>query len=390
MPIEISTHSEISSIPQAAWDGCACPDSDECRPVDPFTSYRFLLALEESGSVSADCGWIPNHLVARQDERIIAVMPLYLKLHSHGEFVFDFAWADAFNRAGGSYYPKLQSAVPFTPVTGRRFLCRPGFEMQGTHALARACVKIARRFGVSSVHVTYCTAAEAERLKTSGFLRRIGEQFHWYNAEYTCFDDFLRDLTSAKRKTIRSERRRALEFGGSVELLTGSDIQPEHWDSIWLFYQDTGSRKWGVPYLTRKFFDLIHCTMRDDILLVMCKHDGRYIAGSLHLVGRDTLFGRYWGCIEDHRFLHFELCYYQAIDFAIRERIGKVEAGAQGQHKLLRGYRPEQVHSMHWIAHPQFRSAVRHFLDEERQEVRRDMEILSGMGPFRNREHDAR
>jgi predicted N-acyltransferase len=310
-------------------------------------------------------------------------MPLYAKSHSQGEYIFDWNWADAFERAGGRYYPKLQAAVPFTPVTGRRFLTKPGWEGPGRAALIRAMVQIAADNRLSSAHVTFCTAEEAEAGAAQGFLRRKSQQFHWQNDGYADFDGFLAALASRKRKAIRKERATAAAFGGSIRRLTGDALLPGHWDAFWAFYQDTGSRKWGRPYLTRAFFDEIQAAMRDDVLLVLAERGGRPVAGALNFIGRDALFGRYWGAVEDHPFLHFECCYYQAVDFAIARGLARVEAGAQGEHKLARGYLPVETHSLHWIADASFRAAVARFLDAEAQAVGQEIEVLTDYGPFR-------
>ena len=384
--IEVTAASAVAALPAAEWDACACPETaDGGRPADPFTTHRFLAALEASGSVGPCTGWTPRPLVARSGGRVIAVAPMYVKSHSQGEYIFDHAWADAWERAGGRYYPKLQIAVPFTPVTGRRLMARPGWETAGA-ALLQAAVTLAESNRLSSVHVTFCTAAEAETHAASGsgsFLHRLTQQFHWENRGYASFDAFLAGLSSRKRKAIRKERERAAGFGGTIRRLTGDDIRPEHWDAFWTFYQDTGSRKWGRPYLTRAFFDRLHATMRDDILLVLAERGGRPVAGALNFLGRDTLYGRYWGATEDHPCLHFECCYYQAIDHAIATGLARVEAGAQGEHKLARGYLPAEIHSLHWIANPGFRTAVARYLDHERRAVGEEIEVLTSYGPFR-------
>ncbi len=328
-------------------------------------------------------GWDPLHVALYRDEAIAAVMPLYAKHHSQGEYVFDHGWADAFERAGGNYYPKLQAAVPFTPATGRRFLTRHNGDEDAMKALAAAAIEILSNNSLSSLHITFCTDTEAHAGSEFGFLHRTGEQFHWQNHGYSSFDEFLGELSSRKRKNIRQERSRANSFGGTIRMLTGPDICDEHWDAFWEFYQDTGARKWGRPYLTRRFFDEIHDSMRDDILLVMCERNGRQIAGALNFIGRDTLFGRYWGCLEHHSCLHFEVCYYRAIEFAIENSLRTVEAGAQGPHKLARGYMPVQINSLHWIAHPGFRRAVLEYLQVENREIDRVMELLSERSPFR-------
>ena len=382
--VEITLYSDISEISEKDWNACACPEiGDGERAFDPFTTHRFLAALEASGSVGPGTGWDARHLVARMGDRVIGVAPLYVKSHSQGEYVFDHGWADAFERAGGRYYPKLQCAVPFTPVAGRRLLVLPGLEEAGGRALLAGMAQIAEGAGVSSVHMTFCTEDEAELAAEAGWLPRPGQQFHWFNEDYESFDQFLGELSSRKRKTLRKERQRAQAFGGEIVQLTGDDIRPEHWDAFWQFYQDTGARKWGRPYLSRAFFDLLH-EMRDDVLLVLAMNGDRPIAGALNLIGRDALFGRYWGCIEDHPFLHFELCYHQAVDYAIAHKLSRVEAGAQGEHKLARGYLPVATHSAHWIGHEGLRGAVAEYLEAERAAVDEDIEILTEMGPFRS------
>ena len=387
--IAITILSSIDQIEPRDWDACACPETaDGGRPHDPFTTYRFLSALEKSGSVGAGSGWDPRYLVAEMDGTPIAVAPMYGKSHSQGEYIFDHNWAHAFERAGGRYYPKLQIAVPFTPATGRRFLTRPGFEAVGMSALLQGAVQVASENRLSSLHATFCTEAEAIAGAEMGLMRRTTQQFHWVNDNYVDFDTFLDSLSSRKRKNIRKERARAQEFGGTIHMLTGDAIQPEHWNAFWVFYQDTGARKWGTPYLTRRFFDIAQDTLRDDMALVMAERDGRYVAGALNFIGREALYGRYWGCVEDHPYLHFELCYYQAIDLAIRMGLQTVEAGAQGEHKLARGYLPVPTHSLHWIADQGFAEAVDRYLQAERAAVDDEIEILTAYGPFRkdNRE----
>lgn len=377
--IEITTHHSIAEIGQPDWDSCAAPG-----PIDdPFTTYRFLHALEASGSVGPGTGWEPHYLCARSGGALIACAPLYAKSHSQGEYIFDHGWAEALERAGGRYYPKLQIAAPFTPATGRRFLARPGHEEIGQAALTQGAIQIAERHGLSSLHITFCTAEEAARADPA-LLRRITQQFHWFNKGYADFDAFLADLSSRKRKAIRKERARAQGFGGEIVLLTGDQIQPAHWDAFWRFYQDTGARKWGTPYLTRAFFDEIGATMRDDILLALALREGQPIAGALNFIGRHRLFGRYWGAIEDHPCLHFELCYYQAIEWAIAAGLEAVEAGAQGEHKLARGYLPREVHSLHWLREPGFHDAVAAYLEAERAAMGEEIDILTAYGPFRS------
>ncbi|MDF0596037.1 GNAT family N-acetyltransferase [Psychromarinibacter halotolerans] len=387
--IDIDLHGSLAEIPAEDWDACACPEAaDGGRPDDPFTTHRFLLALERSGSVGPGTGWQPRHVTAKMDGETIACAPMYAKGHSQGEYIFDHSWAHAYENAGGRYYPKLQIAVPFTPATGRRLLTRPGLEEMGQSALIQGAVQLASENRLSSVHVTFCTEAEAKAGDEMGLMHRLSDQFHWLNHDYADFDAFLADLSSRKRKNIRKERQQAQNFGGEIIALTGDAIEPEHWDAFWRFYQDTGSRKWGSPYLTRDFFHEAQETLRDDILLVLAVREGRYVAGALNFIGRKTLYGRYWGCTEHHPCLHFELCYYQAIDYAIANGLSRVEAGAQGEHKLARGYLPTQCHSLHWIADEGFRRAVAEYLDAERAAVDNEIEVLTSYGPFRqeNRE----
>ncbi|MGH1423362.1 MAG: GNAT family N-acetyltransferase [Pseudooceanicola sp.] len=382
--IEIHVLPGLSDVSEADWDACACPETaDGGRPVDPFTTYRFLKALEDSGSVGGGTGWDPRHLAAYRGSDLIGVAPLYVKSHSQGEYIFDFSWAHAFENAGGQYYPKLQIAVPFTPASGRRFLTRPGEEVAGVNALVQGAVKLASDNQLSSLHITFCTEAEALAGTAMGLMHRVSQQFHWLNDGYADFDGFLASLSSRKRKTIRKERARANDFGGTIHMLSGDQIEPHHWDAFWDFYQDTGSRKWGTPYLTRHFFDIAHETLRDDILLAMCHRDGQDVAGALNFIGRETLFGRYWGALEHHDCLHFEACYYRAIDYAIAHGMARVEAGAQGEHKLARGYLPTQTHSLHWVSEPGFARAVETFLDQERRAIEQDIEVLTAYGPFR-------
>jgi len=380
--IEIFLSPSIDDFDVAGWDACArAPEAG--RAPDPFTTHRFLKALEDSGSVGGRSGWMPRYIGARQNGTLIAVAPGYLKSHSQGEYVFDFAWAEAYENAGGHYYPKLQIAVPFTPVTGRRLMARAGFDAIGQAALIEGAVSVASQNGLSSVHITFCTDTETDTGQQTGLLSRIGQQFHWINRGYASFDGFLNDLSSRKRKNIRKERETAQGFGGEIVRLTGEAIQPAHWDAFWDFYQDTGDRKWGTPYLTRAFFDHVHDTMRDDILLVFALRDGIPVAGALNFIGQETLFGRYWGCTEHHPCLHFELCYYQAIDYAIEHGLSRVEAGAQGEHKLARGYMPSPTHSLHWIADAGFRRAVAEYLNAERAAVGHEVDVLTAYGPFK-------
>ena len=382
--VEITALASIDEIDAPAWDRCADPGgAPGLRPENPFLTHRFLKALEDSRSVGRGSGWAPRHLVARLGGRVIGVMPLYVKGHSQGEYVFDHSWAHAYERAGGAYYPKLQSAVPFTPATGRRFLVAPGeSEPAVISALVQGAVQLAANNGVSSFHVTFCTEAEWRAGAEMGLLQRTGEQFHWRNDDYADFDAFLAALSSRKRKQIRRERR---EANAEVEIhaLTGDALEPQHWDAFWRFYQDTGSRKWGSPYLTRDFFNRVQESLRDDALLILAERNGRWIAGALNFIGRESLYGRYWGCLEHHPCLHFEACYYQAIDWAIRHGLKTVEAGAQGEHKLARGYLPVATYSLHWIADPNFRRAVAEYLEAEREAVGDEIAWLSERSPFR-------
>lgn len=383
--ITITTHESLATIAQEDWDACACPEAlDGGPPEDPFTTYRFLKALEDSGSVGAGTGWQPLYLTAELDGQVIACAPLYGKNQSQGEYIFDHNWAQAFERAGGQYYPKLQMAVPFTPVTGRRLLTRPGFEQDGRAALLQGALQLAERNQLSSLHITFCTTEERDAGEQMGLMPRSTQQFHWLNAGYNNFDAFLAALSSRKRKTIRKERRVAQAFGGEIIALSGDQIEPHHWDAIWQFYQDTGARKWGTPYLTRAFFDMAHEMLRNDILLIMAIRDGRPVAGAMNVIGRSALFGRYWGCVEDHPCLHFELCYYRAIDYAIAHGLARVEAGAQGEHKLARGYLPLPTHSLHWVRDAGFARAIADYLEAERDAVDQDIEILTSYGPFKS------
>lgn len=386
--VEISVVGAITDIGQQDWDACACPEQVDGRAIDPFTTFRFLKALEDSGSVGQGTGWVPQYLVARREGELIAVMPSYAKGHSQGEYIFDHNWAHAFENAGGRYYPKLQVAAPFTPVTGRRFLTKPEFEKMGRAALVQGLQAVVDQQGWSSAHITFCTQDEFEAAPELGMLQRVGQQFHWENHDYQSFDQFLGELASRKRKNLRKERAGAAAFGGTFHQFTGDEIQPEHWDAFWQFYNDTGARKWGTPYLTRAFFECAHQSLRDDIVLFMCRRDDRWVAGALNFWGRDTLFGRYWGCIEDHPFLHFEVCYYQAIDFAIAHQMSRVEAGAQGEHKLARGYLPTETYSLHWFANAGFSEAVQSYLNAERDAVDHDIEVLTSYGPFRKTQEE--
>lgn len=376
MSLQADLLNGMSEISAQDWDALACPEG---RAIDPFTTHRFLAALDASGSTGKGTGWQTRPLVLR-DGAAVAALPLYVKSHSQGEYIFDHGWAQALERAGGSYYPKLQVAVPFTPATGKRFLGDPKWR----EALLETAISIADQNGLSSLHFTFCTEEEAEALAGKhGLLHRITQQFHWENNSYADFDGFLAALSSRKRKMIRKERETARASGLTIRSLTGAQIESQHWDAFWQFYQDTGARKWGTPYLTRSFFDEVQRTMRDDVLLVLAFDGETPVAGALNFIGRETLFGRYWGCTQEHPCLHFELCYYQAIEWAIANGLARVEAGAQGEHKLARGYLPTPVHSLHYIADPSFRDAVARYLAEERRAVDEEIEVLTAYGPFR-------
>jgi predicted N-acyltransferase len=366
-----------AEIGAAAWNACANPDG---RPAPyPFTRYEFFEALEQSNSAVAASGWQPCHLVLGDNE---AILPTYLKDHSQGEYVFDHAWADALERAGGDYYPKLQACVPFTPASGRRFLIASNGAASRT-ALLEAGIAAVRQLKASSLHITFLSEEEWRAAGDAGYLLRTDQQFHWHNKGYASFAEFLGELSSAKRKMLRKEREAVRAEGVSFDLLTGTDITEAHWDRFFEFYMDTGNRKWGSPYLTRDFFSRIGASMADQILLVMARRGGHYIAGALNLFGDGILYGRNWGAIEYVPFLHFETCYYQAIDFAIQRGFRKVEAGAQGAHKLLRGYMPEATYSAHYIAHQGLRRAVDDFLARERMAMAAHRQELSEHTPFK-------
>ena len=381
--VELSVVGKISDIGEQDWDACASNGYDGRQPEDPFVSYRFLKGLEDSKSVGAGTGWVPQYIIAKYDKKIIGVMPSFAKGHSQGEYIFDHNWAHAYENAGGKYYPKLQVSVPFTPVTGRRFLTISGYHDIAQSALLEGLKIIVSQQKWSSAHITFCSAEEFKLGKDLGLLQRIGQQFHWENRNYKDFDEFLINLSSRKRKNIRKERRIAANFGGTFHQFTGDEIKLEHWEAFWNFYIDTGNRKWGTPYLTREFFDYAHKELRDDIVLFLCKKNEKWVAGALNFIGRDTLFGRYWGCVETYPCLHFEVCYYLAIDFAIRNKLSRVEAGAQGEHKLARGYLPTPTYSLHWFENSGFANAVEEYLVAERQAVGDDIEILTDYGPFR-------
>lgn len=381
--IKIIFLKSISEIRDEEWDACTSSNNLASKPIDIFSTHRFLLALEASKSVGENSGWIPHYIIIKNFEEVIAVAPLYLKLHSQGEYIFDHNWANAYERAGGQYYPKLQISIPFTPATGRRLLTKPGWENIGGDAILKGCIQLAKSNNLSSIHVTFCNNKDIELGTDNGFLYRKSQQFHWKNKSYKSFDDFTASLSSRKRKNIRKEREIANGFGGDIHLLQGNEIEEKHWEAFWLFYQDTGIKKWGTPYLTRSFFKELQKNLRDDILLILAEIDGKFVAGALNFIGRDTLFGRYWGCIEDYPCLHFELCYYRAIEFAISNNLKTVEAGAQGSHKLARGYLPIATESLHWINNDHFREAISNYLIEERGAIEKGNEVLLNYAPYK-------
>ncbi len=374
--LTLSLHAAIAEIPASDWDRCAGPDN-------PFVSHAFLSAIEDSGSAGARTGWLPQHAMLRDAAGgIVGVAPMYAKSHSYGEYVFDHGWAHAFQRAGGRYYPKLQVAVPFSPVPGPRLLLRPDSGVAPA-AFGRALTQACRELKLSSVHTTFCTAAEAEALEDAGWLRRIGMQFHWENAGYATFDDFLADLASRKRKTIRRERRDANSVGLEFLALRGPEIGRREWKAFYDFYTSTVDRKWGSAYLTKQFFPLLGERLGERVVLMLARRHGTPVAGALNLMGTDTLYGRNWGVRGEFPFLHFELCYYRAIDFAIAHGLRRVEAGAQGEHKIQRGYRPVPTFSAHWVAHPGLREAIAEFLEQERRARLAEMAELSQFSPYR-------
>jgi len=375
-PLTLTLHSRIAEIDPAEWDACAGADN-------PFVSHAFLGAMEDSGSAGPRTGWLPQHAVLRTGSgEVVAAAPMYAKSHSYGEYVFDHGWAHAFERARGKYYPKLQVAVPFSPVPGPRLLVRPDSGVT-LETLAGALVQACGELDLSSVHATFCTEPEWHQLGEAGWLQRLGMQFHWDNAGYASFDDFLGALSSRKRKVLRRERRDANAAGLTFRALRGGDIGKRDWDAFYRFYSSTVDRKWGSAYLTRQFFTLLGDRLGDAVVLMTAEHDGTPVAGALNLAGTDTLYGRNWGCRGDWPFLHFELCYYRAIDWAIEHGLKRVEAGAQGRHKIQRGYVPRPTFSAHWIAHSGLRRAIANFLDEERPAILADMAALADESPFR-------
>jgi predicted N-acyltransferase len=381
--VSVNIVEKLSQLSAVDWDACAGSDN-------PFVSYAFLSALEDSGSATSETGWQPHHLaIGVEDGRLLGVVPMYLKSHSQGEYVFDWGWADAYERAGGRYYPKLQAAAPFSPVTGPRILARPGDDADAIRAtLIAGMIDTVKQYNLSSVNVTFAHEADARRLEAAGFLIRHGHQFHWQNQDYDTFDDFLANLSSRKRKNIRKERKAIADAGVRFDTLVGDDIKPHHWDEFHEFYVSTYDRKWGYPYLTREFFDILNDRMADKVALIRAEENGCAIGGALNLIGSEALFGRNWGCNSQRKFLHFEACYYRAIDLAIELRLARVEAGTQGPHKIQRGYLPVQTYSAHWIRDEGFRDAVADFLVREKQAEAGEVEYLGELSPFRRSEND--
>ncbi len=375
--VTVRVAERIGEIDAAEWDACAGPEN-------PFLCHAFLSALEDSGSVAPDTGWLPQHLVAETDAgAIVGVVPAYLKSHSQGEYVFDHGWADAYMKAGGRYYPKLQIAVPFTPATGRRILLKPGIDPDLAIQLAGASLTLAQQRRASSVHVTFPTEDEWTRLGEAGWIQRIGMQYHWTNDGYRSFDDFLEALASRKRKTLRKERREVADSGIVVRAITGSEIREEHWRTFFRYYLDTVDRKWAHAYLNEAFFLRLGETMAEKVVMVIGEANGRMIAGALNLLGTDTLYGRNWGADGDYKFLHFEACYYKAIDFAIEHGLKRVEAGAQGPHKIQRGYLPTRTFSLHHIFDQRLATPVEEALRRERAHMVHEIERLMEFSPFR-------
>jgi predicted N-acyltransferase len=380
--LKIAVHEQAADISPADWNACAT--SGGARPDNPFVEHAFFVALEGSGSARARTGWAPQHISLTDNAgQMMAILPAYLKSHSQGEYVFDHGWAEAFQRGGGRYYPKLQISVPFTPVPAPKLLVRDPQDDGARRALLKAAETLVAANGVSSVHATFLLDGDFNLAVEAGWLPRFDQQFHWSNRGFSTFDEFLSSLSSRKRKAIKRERRDALADGLEIEWLTGAAISEEHWDRMFGFYMDTGGRKWGRPYLNRKFFTLLGESMADRVLLILARDGGEYIAGALNLIGSDTLYGRYWGCTRKVPFLHFEVCYYQAIDFALSHGLKRVEAGAQGEHKLARGYEPVITRSAHWIAHPERRRAIGDYLMRERREVLSDQADLREFTPYR-------
>ncbi len=366
----------IADIPAQEWN--ACVDADE-----PFARHEFLSSLEDSRCVTPKSGWMPQHFVLRENGEIRACAPAYLKGHSYGEYVFDWSWAEAYERAGGRYYPKLQCAIPFTPVTGRRVLLHPKADQRHLDNVIDTMIAHAEKLNISSLHITFATKEEWQAFDAHGFSPRTGHQYHWNNNNYGSFDAFLHQLSSRKRKSIRKERRSVAESDIEIRVLSGTDIKDDHWNAFFAFYMDTSGKKWGHPYLNRDFFTLLGDRMGDQVVLVLALMGDRIVAGALNLKGSETLYGRYWGCLEDYKFLHFEACYYQAIEYAITHKLKRVEAGAQGQHKIQRGYLPIETYSAHWIRNASFKEAVNDFLLHDQRVNQMEMQELAKLSPYR-------
>ncbi len=386
--IQVHIEPSMSAIDADGWNACAQASDITARPgtgFNPFISYEFLNSLEQAGCVKAETGWYPQHIVVKDSDGVIAAcMPNYLKGHSQGEYVFDHAWADALERTGGNYYPKLQVSVPFSPVTGPRLLVAPGKDViQYQKAMVDALHQLNDYFETSSTHLTFLPEEQWKFLGEEGFLLRKDQQFHWINKGYATFVEFLNELSSRKRKAIRREREKAAATGCTFEWISGDDLTEAHWDAFYQFYQDTSARKWGQPYLNRTFFSKLGESLGKSVVLIMVKHDGRYVAGALNMIGGGVIYGRHWGCIEDHPFVHFETCYYQAIDYAIEHKLMRVEAGAQGPQKLARGYLPVTTYSAHHITHEGLRNAVAQYLRGEQEHVDIESRILGEHSPFR-------
>ncbi len=374
--LKTQIHTSIHEISADAWNACVSTD-------DPFSRHEFLSALEDSQCVHRKTGWMGQHLALYEQDRLMGCAILYLKSHSYGEYVFDWSWADAYERAGGRYYPKLQCAVPFTPVSGHRLLCHPDATERHKNQLISALLEHAKSLNVSSLHVTFARKEECEAFTQHGFHTRVGHQYHWDNHDYQTFDDFLAALSSSKRKSIRKERRKVQDSGIELKTLNGAEIEEHHWDAFFEFYMDTSGRKWGHPYLNRPFFSMLGERLGETIVLVLAYEGEKIIAGALNLKGNQTLYGRYWGCLEDYKFLHFEACYYQAIEYAIRHNLLRVEAGAQGQHKIQRGYLPTETYSAHWLKDSAFEQAVKEFLAHDLQVNQLEMHELSKLSPYK-------
>lgn len=392
MPVEsmeLHTAQNVEEIDKKIWNQLAFGKGEFSSEFEynPFLNWEFYHALENSGSATQEEGWLPLHLVVKEKKEIKGIMPCYLKSHSMGEYVFDYAWANALEQAGQHYYPKLQCAVPFTPVNGRRFLVGKDKNEKIINLLANGAKAVCEKLNASSVHITFMEKQQWELAEKCGYMTRLDQQYHWKNNGYQSFDAFLDSLNSRKRKTIKKERKEALKNGEiKIEWIGGKQMTKEIWKRFFQFYQDTSGRKWGRPYLTFEFFQQIGETMADDIVMIMAKRKGEYIAGAINFVGSHTLFGRHWGCIEDHRFLHFEICYYQAIEYAIKNKLKTVEAGAQGEHKLARGYEAQITRSAHFIAHQGLKNAVEQYLKYEKKEMKKYNEIIKQNSPYKRKE----